>query len=597
MLILAFHLSLFLSISPIQSLPSLNDPVQWLKTVPVGPAFSKVGESLGTKATASLVIDIDLAAVENTFKAVCNDPRMMDFQNRHSQASKSYNPSLPSYYAESIMAIAHRRCDHRYDHFIKAKTAWVSSYSTSRFYSPTRPQSLPHAIDTETYRNRRALGIIGFATSIYNTVELLRMNAEMEGVQVRLSVHEEILANNTWAIQLLNGQIDWISRKVDYLGLEMEQVGAAVSWVSVLEEIFTLMDKFELGFLQLSNRKLSPILIDPTMISSAVDELRHKMEEQGYELLVESLEDVYSSETSHVLYANMTLRTFVHLPGSKRRGEMEVFKYIPMPLQIKDQLLLPVPPTSYLVLSKDRTQSREMTSSLFSLCQTTKTFLDCPQSSIYDKRVGSSCLLAMYRGNDADIIRLCEWSRQPVTDHLEQIGPNSFLLYQTVLGEVTLRCKGDRYPSRFSGLRRVEVPPGCTVTSDSFIFEGQLDVVSEPRLLEIVPLNLTELSVILDGEAPGWESAWESFSGSPVPRQSTLSDFKASEDRRFWVRLLRFFAILFPVLIILSFLGWGCLCSHARLREYVIAKWDHLHQVSAVPSGEGESEVDGKEFS
>ena len=82
----------------------------------------------------------------------------------------------------------------------------------------------------------------------------------------------------------------------------------------------------------MSQLKFLPDLVPPTALRQAVDKLRIRLDRLNIQILPNLGHEFYALETSFVYREDDTLMTFLHIPGYTQGLLMDMYKYIPTPL-------------------------------------------------------------------------------------------------------------------------------------------------------------------------------------------------------------------------------------------------------------------------
>lgn len=349
--------------------------------------------------------------------------------------------------------------------------------------------------------------VVSFASLIYDGINHLLASSHMSELTMELNNQGAQLSRVTKSVIRLQSSIAEIWSRITPLGVWAQIIGETALLRSAVQLVLQDSSRLVQGFQQLSFHRLSPRLVNSTDMSHSLSILRRRMSMAGYELLAQDLDDIYQCDTSHILFPNNTLMVFVHLPAIRTAAVMDLYSYIPMPLQLdpggQGSVLLPVPEHRYIAITKDGTMTRVYTESAFGQCFKLSSYYRCPHSYTYDKRHTSTCLAALFRSDTAQIGALCKWDINPSQDYLAQVGKNEFLLYHHTDSEISRRCLGDPptlETHRFQGTRRVRALPTCSFTTPSFLFDGELDLSMPASHLTTKPLNLSSLWKDVNGD-------------------------------------------------------------------------------------------------
>ena len=605
--------------------PHSTDTSEWLIRVPDSPSFHHEGDLIGSYGLGHLVTGADLAEHELILHESCKNKvfekllSSTDFWSKPAHGHHQQEQRL----AHSSLLLLQEKCESHLRHFQATRDAWVNPFSrisrspavlsegvafcshfpdtlgeilmnTSIIFAPHFPLANPvREIDLVTTsvaaRVKRiapiaAIGaVVSFASMIYDSVSNLLTGRSISKLTVEVNRQGAQLSQVTKSVKIMQNSMEDIWSRLNSQG-HWARVSAEVlllhaSLDLVLEDSNRLVE----GFQQLSFHRLSPRLVNATDLAQSLSVLRRRMNEAGYELIPQDLDDVFSCETSHLIFPNQTLLIFIHLPAIRSAAVMDLYTFIPMPLQLDPgtdgSMLLPAPEHRHIAVTKDGTMTRVYTESAFGHCIKIASFFRCPESYTYDKRLTSNCLSALFRSDHVLIGKLCKWDINPAQDHLAQVGKNEFLLYHHNEGEITKRCLSDPptfHAVRFQGTRRVKAPPACSFATSSFLFDGQLDLTSTTTHITTKPLNLTALWVNINGD---------DFTSVSLPEMAdqvlalgsqedlTLHDVDALVDASFITRYFRYTTGIICALSLLALLSFVLYYFRYHLRRRVLEYW------------------------
>ena len=328
--------------------------------------------------------------------------------------------------------------------------------------------------------------------------------------ETRISINEMALDRTRKAAIVLAQVVSTLKTFLDV----MIAVQVAEAYIlDLTAEALTIMR----GLRSLSELKFSPDLVPPNALRAAVEKLRARLDRLDIQILPNQGHEFYALETSFVYHENDVLTTFLHIPGYTRGTLMELYEYIPTPLQVaKDRFFLPNPEHTILVVDPvDTTKYRSMTRGDLSLCRHSGSRYYCPGQNFYRKHVKESCLMDLFQNRLKAISENCPFVPLRADEsYLVQIGPIEFVVYYPKGERVFVVCGGSNGKSEtvtIVGVRRLVIPAGCRASSDSFNFDGEVDIFmqddnlaprfhAEVNLTSFFPANLlaAELDEVLE---------------------------------------------------------------------------------------------------
>ena len=82
----------------------------------------------------------------------------------------------------------------------------------------------------------------------------------------------------------------------------------------------------------LADGRLSPDFVKASMMSKALLRLENSMQREGYELGLETFDDLFRCMVSTLVWTNGTLNIYVHVPAYKIDSRLRLLEHIPVPL-------------------------------------------------------------------------------------------------------------------------------------------------------------------------------------------------------------------------------------------------------------------------
>ena len=331
-------------------------------------------------------------------------------------------------------------------------------------------------------------GIVAIGSMMLSSAKLVDMSATittgpndetiqaLQDHETRISINEAALKRTKKAAIVLSQVLGTLTTFVE----TMIAVQVAEGYIMDLTaEALGIMR----GLRSVSELKFSPDLVPPTALRLAVEKLRVRLDRLNIQILPNQGHEFYALETSFVYREDDTLTTFLHIPGYTRGSLMDMYEYIPTPLEItKDRFFLPNPAHTILVVDPvDTSKYRSMSRGDLSLCRHSGSRYYCPGQNFYRKHVGESCLMDLFQNRIKSIADNCPFvPLKPNHSYLVQISPIEFVVYYPGEGErLIVVCGGSAGKSetiQIAGVRRLVIPSGCRASSTSFNFEGEVDI-------------------------------------------------------------------------------------------------------------------------
>ena len=331
------------------------------------------------------------------------------------------------------------------------------------------------------------VGIFALGSYLFSKLKLIDLSMSVAGGPNDLTVeslqdHERRITINEAAINHTQFALSALAKVVE--AQEEESVlyrtvlNAEGAMISMESEVWRLLE----GLKELSHLKFSSKLVPVAALRDAVQRLEDRLDILNLQILPTQTHEFYELDTSFLAFTNMTVRVFLHVPAYTRGSLLNLYKYIPCPLRVgPDRVLLPSPEGTLLALNiQAQSQFRTMNAAELALCKSSGNRYYCPGQNFYRKTQEGSCLMNLFSNQLKLVVDSCRFKPLDSNDdYLIQLDATSFLLYHHSNLQANLVCSGDSKmrTENFAGLRKLTVPPGCTVATVFFTFEGEIDVL------------------------------------------------------------------------------------------------------------------------
>ena len=87
----------------------------------------------------------------------------------------------------------------------------------------------------------------------------------------------------------------------------------------------------------ISQKKLSTALASPPDVYRELSIVAAKLKRENMELLMEETQEVFDMDASYILFGNMTLAIFVHLPVGQLGESMRLYRFLPTPFRFENR--------------------------------------------------------------------------------------------------------------------------------------------------------------------------------------------------------------------------------------------------------------------
>ena len=330
------------------------------------------------------------------------------------------------------------------------------------------------------------VGIFALGSYLFSKLKLIDLSMSVAGGPNDLTVeslqdHERRITINEAALNHTQSAMLALSKVIEEQENEsvlyrtvLNSEGAMISMES---EVWRLLE----GLKELSHLKFSSKLVPVVALRAAIGRLEDRLDALGLQVLPTQTHEFYELDTSFLAFTNLTVRVFLHVPAYTRGTLLNLYRFIPCPLTVgADRAFLPTPIDNLLALNiRNHVQFRTMTLTDLALCKSSGNRYYCPGQNFYRKKSDQNCLMNLFNNQLDSVVDNCRFT--PLgrdKDYLIQLSANDFLLFHDGDFQVSMTCNDDIIRAvNFEGLRKLHVPPGCLVTTRSFTFEGEIDIL------------------------------------------------------------------------------------------------------------------------
>ena len=181
----------------------------------------------------------------------------------------------------------------------------------------------------------------------------------------------------------------------------------------------------------ISTKRLSTAVVSPPDMYQEILAITSELRTEGLELLMEESQEIFEMEASYILFANMTLAIYVHLPVGKLGSSMKLYQFVPTPFRFENrsELFMVEPPRQLLASSPNVELVQVELSALdFELCDHIRSTYYCPARTRWTYDTRQSCLTALYRRDALVVNEKCPISAIPYEDMSVQLDEKTFIL-------------------------------------------------------------------------------------------------------------------------------------------------------------------------
>ena len=149
----------------------------------------------------------------------------------------------------------------------------------------------------------------------------------------------------------------------------------------------------------IAQKRLSTSLASPPDVYRELVTVAARLKKENLELLMEESQEVFEMDASYMLFDNMTLAFFVHLPVGRLGESMRLYRFLPTPFRFENRTnLFMMDPNRELLASSESEKERqvELSASDFEWCKHIRSTFYCPGRTQWMFDTRKSCLSALF---------------------------------------------------------------------------------------------------------------------------------------------------------------------------------------------------------
>ena len=368
----------------------------------------------------------------------------------------------------------------------------LSSLQTKLIESASTLAETVHGIDKDQ-REKRWVHQLNFGLgdlqpiSAAETNKLVLQNKSPQLADVRVAVsvdvatasslNQTITHSHHTALQSIQQKLQTWSED---LKVFMDKVENLVRQMDALQRAIRLT--------AISN-SLSPDLVDRRELAEIFRAIQAAASKKGFELLIERPAHLLKVPV-RMARRRSQLLLWLEVPMVPAdEAHYEILKAAPAMLRTSNGHLLQLETTTTL-LQKNKDLISVPDRRLHSSCVQHADHLACARNLIFKKR--ASCESEMLGNTDSDNTPQCKSNLRvldPYTEHLSQVGRESYDWYAPRPTEIHIRCDdGREEKATIGGLSRVELERGCKVNTPQYVIDGPESAIhQEDEIVWTIP--------------------------------------------------------------------------------------------------------------
>ena len=318
-----------------------------------------------------------------------------------------------------------------------------------------------------------------------------RMDNLMKGIQ-----------DNEMAIKYVQTQIQTVASNIQTTFTHMNDL--LITQLEHSNHLNHELEEFKLGIIDLVKGKLSPLLLKPETLKSALHDVQKLLDKSypGFGLAYRDIQDVYSAGNFLFARNNSNIYITIKLPLTYRPKPLVLHKLTAIPVPINETAshattLLNLP--TYFLISDDNEYYASLSEIDISKCYG-KRQLYCPFNLALRPATSHSCELGLFLNNKQMVHSFCNFRflENSIQPKIVELNPTTILVYRISL--LSLECGQTQKMVTGCDFCLMQIPCICSVTTTQFYLKPRLTACqNETRnITKLHPINLALLQEFFD---------------------------------------------------------------------------------------------------
>lgn len=357
-------------------------------------------------------------------------------------------------------------------------------------------RSLGEAPQEDFVRQQRklmAFGLLGFVAStfmgIFTQIELEMIRNRMDSQENRITEIVHDIDDIHLRMSQHSKHIATIENLLDHHTLVIStiqrSVGRQALIASLVQNAMVHTNNVMSATQSIFNKRLSPLIMQPNAMGTALSEIREEARKQGFQLLAKTVADIYQCEVSF-LTTDTGFELFVHVPLAKDDEILNLHLHLPIPIELpNDKMLLIKPPQRLIATDAQKSVFRTMEPGDLTACKQMGGIYLCDNSNLVRVTDGlegldepNACAFHLLKSNFEAIQRICPMViTDPINDAIA-VTPSEFYFMSVTDHQADVFC--GKIHQRSFPARRVthqKITPGCTAKTRSHTVTAAVDVL------------------------------------------------------------------------------------------------------------------------
>ena len=412
---------------------------------------------------------------------------------------KAANQTHHAKFYRTLLTTYKSRCSQIVNGLQNERDVFISG-SHSHMYNRYQKPHSGTSTDTEPgfKRDKRQLVIIGAALLVLGIIAVgtyLFSNMKVAELSVSSYTNPATIKTLTKHEARLNIDEDDITTLVEATNETIQQqntINTDEARMQYFHQIDVILNKFQWQFYQLGrgleelrNGKLSTLLVLPDKLETTLQNFRTKMMQKGFHTVITDVHEIYQCETSFLVFKNNTIRSITHVPMFRQDSLLNVYRYLPLPMEIQGHFIYFQPSNMYIAANQEKTLFRTFSEVAFQNCKVLNDLRYCYTGNSFMKQP-LDCLSSLFELHEHDVIEQCPIRVERPKDIAVQLSYSSAIVYHAAQQEIALSCKMATpvlSTISFKGFKKFDIPPSCRLESATLLIDGTEELWTNPAVV------------------------------------------------------------------------------------------------------------------
>ena len=297
------------------------------------------------------------------------------------------------------------------------------------------------------------VGLAGFGASLYTTGQVAALRKELDNQSLERQMVSQKLEFQSLRISNLtryvNSYHEVILEAITRLSANTKKAAMEIHGRSLqltLEVFKNEIKDFIIGLTSLMEGKLHPLIIEPSKLSTAYQDLLEKARHEGLAPLNDDPSFLFNCPTSTLSSMETgDLIVIVHVPVNT--GLLNLYQFVSAPIKLDNQNSITLSISTeaeYLAIDPEQTRGGQYLAKQINGCRTYQNIKHCPSINFLTRNLTSLCLYNVMMMQLDHIRQNCQVLVSPVKQEIHPLGVNRYLLFSPTPTSISFDCSSNR---------------------------------------------------------------------------------------------------------------------------------------------------------